>query len=164
VDINFDNVSGAAGETVDLTSVPPGTYLVQVAEVRPGFTRNGDERWGLRLVVAEGEFVGRLAAWDGLVFSTRGNARVRQIFEAMGLPASGKVSVQPTDLVGRQVFVEVRPSEYTPPGGERVKRNEVPYAGYRRVADQAADSAGSSEGDSGGGKGPAPLPPEDLPF
>ena len=40
-------------------------------------TRAGDERWSLRLVVAEGQHVGKQAAWDSLVFSTRGRARAR---------------------------------------------------------------------------------------
>lgn len=146
--------NGTDNSTLDYTSIPAGVYLVQVAEVRSGFTRGGDERWGLRLVVAEGEFTGRLAAWDGLVFNAKCQARLRHVFSAMGLPARGTVDVEPNDLVGRRVFVEIRPSEYTPPGGETIRRNEVPYSGYRALADEGEASSGTGETDG----------PGDMPF
>lgn len=118
----------------DFVSVPAGTYLCRVGQVRPGTTRNGDERWSISLVIAEGQFAGKQAAWDNLVFSPRGLARVRLVFEAFGLPSSGKVDVNPADLEGCTAFVEVRPAEYAAAGGPVIRRNEVPYAGYRAVA------------------------------
>lgn len=127
MEIDFD----AADRISDYVTVPAGTYLVRVAEVRPGLTRAGDERWSLRLVVAEGQHVGKQAAWDSLVFSTRGRARARLVLAALGLPAKGKVKVEPADLEGRHAFAVVRPAEYSSPTGELVRRNEVPYDGYR---------------------------------
>ena len=127
MDIDFDSLENVA----DYVTVPAGTYLCRVGEVRPGTTRSGDDRWAVRLVVVEGEFAGRQAAWDSLVFSTRGRARARRIFAALGLPSTGKVTVQPADLEGKQAFVEVRPVEFTHPSGEVVRRNEVPYDGFR---------------------------------
>jgi hypothetical protein len=112
--------------------VPAGTYLCRVAEIRISTTRAGDERWGMRLVVAAGEFVGRHAAWDSLVFSVRGRARARFVFAALGL--SGAKDVKPADLEGRQANVEVRPVQYLLPDGSPVSKNEVPYDGYGRVA------------------------------
>lgn len=135
MDIDFDSVENVA----DYVTVPPGTYLCRVGEVRPGTTRGGDERWAIRLVVVEGEFTGRQAAWDSLVFSTRGRARARKIFAALGLPSKGKVTVQPADLEGKQAFVEVRPVEFTHPGGEVVRRNEVPYDGFRPVEEETRE-------------------------
>lgn len=127
MEIDFD----AVGEINDYVTVPAGTYLCRVGEVRTGTTRSGDERWSMRLVVAEGQHVGRQAAWDSLVFSTRGRARARLVFLALGLPTKGKVRVVPDDLVGREALVEVRPVEYPSPSGEVIRRNEVPYDGYR---------------------------------
>jgi hypothetical protein len=136
VNIDFDGVE----ELADFVTVPAGTYLCKIADVQTGSTRAGDVRWGLRLVVAEGEFTGRQAAWDGLIFSTRGMPRVRSILGALGLPNSGKVEVSPDDLVGCAAFVEVRPAEFrNPDTGNVVRRNEVPYNGYRAVQDD--DSA-----------------------
>lgn len=138
MEIDFD----AKDHLADFTSVPQGTYLCRVAEVRAGTTRAGDERWSLRLVVAEGRHVGRQAAWDSLVFSSRGRARARAVLQALGLPAVGKVELQPADIEGRQALVEVRPSEYESAGGQVVRRNEVPYDGYRLAdAEDAADAA-----------------------
>ena len=54
-------------------------------------------------------------------------------FQALGLPNSGKVRVQPGDLEGLRAFVDIRPSEYQSPGGQLIRRNEVPYDGYRAV-------------------------------
>lgn len=125
--IDFDD----ADRVSDFITIPAGTYLCRVAEVRPGTTRAGDERWSLRLVVAEGQHIGKQAAWDSLVFSARGRARARIVLQALGLPASGKVSIEPGDLEGRLALVEVRPAEYQSPAGEVVRRNEVPYDGFR---------------------------------
>lgn len=140
MEIDFDET----GETSDFTSVPQGTYLCRVAEVRVGTTRAGDERWSLRLVVAEGQHVGKQAAWDSLVFSTRGRARARAVLQALGLPARGKVQLEPRDLDGRTAFVEIRPGEYQSPAGAVVRRNEVPYDGYRAIdGDDETSSNGS---------------------
>ena len=128
------NLDFESSKTVsNFISVPAGTYLCRVGQVRPGTTRNGDERWSISLVIAEGQFAGKQAAWDNLVFSPRGLARVRLVFQAFWLPSSGKVAVEPSDLEGCTAFVEVRPAEYTAAGGPVIRRNEVPYAGYRAV-------------------------------
>lgn len=129
MEIDFD----AADRLSDFVTVPAGTYLCRITEVRTGSTRAGDERWSMRLVVAEGQHVGKQAAWDSLVFSTRGRARARLVLHALGLPNSGKVQLDPGDLEGRTALVEIRPAEYQSPSGEVVRRNEVPYDGFRAV-------------------------------
>lgn len=113
-------------------TVPEGTYLCEVAEVRVGETRAGDERWSLRLVVADGEHIGRQAAWDSIVFSTRGRARARLVLKALGFASDERMTHG--DLVGRKAKVQVRPETYQSPTGETVTRNEVPYAGYEAVS------------------------------
>jgi hypothetical protein len=142
MEIDFD----ATEKVSDYVTIPAGTYACRVAEVRPGTTRAGDERWSLRLVVSEGQHIGKQAAWDSVVFSTRGRARARLVFHALGLPATGRVHVDPADLEGRQAFVEVRPVEYTAPGGSTVRRNEVPYDGYRAIPEGTAPEATTPEG------------------
>jgi hypothetical protein len=137
MELDFD----ASEEIADYVSVPAGTYLCEISEVRPGVTRSGDARWSFRLVVAEGEFAGRHAAWDSLVFSTRGRARVRKVFGALGLPNRGRVDVEPGDLEGRRAFAQVRPAEFTSASGETIRRNEVPYDGYRPVPGTGEDEA-----------------------
>jgi hypothetical protein len=139
MEIDFEDTDRVS----DYITVPAGTYVCRIAEIRPGTTRAGDERWSLRLVVAEGQHVGKQAAWDSLVFSARGRARARTVLQALGLPASGRVSIEPRDLEGRQALVEIRPAEYQSPAGDVVRRNEVPYDGYRvATADRtSADAA-----------------------
>lgn len=130
-------------EITDFTTVPAGTYACEIVEVRTGTTRSGDERWAVRLAIVEGEYTGRLAAWDGLVFSARGLGRVRRVLGALGLPNRGKVNLDPKDLEGRRALVDVRASEYTHPSGELVRRNEVPYDGYRPLEEARRQSAGA---------------------
>lgn len=129
MEIDFDSHDTVS----DFVSVPQGTYRCRVEEVRAGQTRAGDERWSLRLVISEGQHVGKQAAWDSLVFSTRGRSRARLVLQALGLPAKGKVELEPGDLQGRDALVSVRPTEYEAPSGQVVRRNEVPYDGYRAV-------------------------------
>lgn len=129
--IDFD----ATDHVSNYITIPAGTYVCRIAEIRPGTTRAGDERWSLRLVVAEGQHVGKQAAWDSLVFSTRGRSRARMVLQALGLPASGKVQIEPGDLEGRQALVDIRPAEYQSPSGDVVRRNEVPYDGFRAIPD-----------------------------
>ena len=151
-----------AGMT-DYVTVPSGTYLCEIDDVRLGTTRAGDARWGIRLVVAEGEFVGRQAAWDGLVFSTRGRARVRRVLAALGLPSQGIVDIEPDQLRGRRALVEVRPSEFEHPSGAVIRRNEVPYDGYRPVQDATNNE---DRPPKGAGDDPAETEIEtmDIPF
>ncbi|MFO1054274.1 MAG: hypothetical protein U1F36_18805 [Planctomycetota bacterium] len=127
MEIDFDHKDNLS----DYVTVPAGTYLCRVTEVVPGTTRNGHARWGIKLVVAEGEYVGRQAAWDGLVFSEKGTARVRRVLAALGLAGAGRVRVEPDDLVGRHAFVTVKPEEFRDPVTQHVvRRNQVPYDGY----------------------------------
>lgn len=145
MEIDFD----ASDRVSDFVTVPAGTYLCRVAEIRTGSTRAGDERWSMRLVVAEGQHIGKQAAWDSLVFSTRGRARARTVLQALGLPAAGKVQLEPADLEGRSALVEVRPAEYQGPSGEIVRRNEVPYDGYRVVPSTEDSADGPTDGQAG---------------
>ncbi len=162
MEIDFD----ASDRVSDYVTIPAGTYLCRVAEVRPGSTRAGDERWSMRLVVAEGQHTGKQAAWDSLVFSSRGRARARAVLHALGLPASGKVKIEPADLEERTALVEIRPAEYQSPAGDIVRRNEVPYDGFRAVPPD--DTGASPPADSSAPSGrrrPRPDPNDgEIPF
>jgi len=162
MEIDFD----ATDRVSDFVTVPAGTYLCRIAEIRPGSTRAGDERWSMRLVVAEGQHVGKQAAWDSLVFSTRGRARARTVLQALGLPASGKVQIEPQDLEGRTALVDVRPAEYQGPDGVMVRRNEVPYDGYRAVppADAVAEAPPGPAAGRRAREAPAQVAPSEIPF
>ena len=143
MDLDFDDRE----KVTDYISVPAGTYLCRVTDVRERLTRNDDSLWALRLVVAEGEFTGRDAAWDNLVFSSRGLNRVKLVFAALGVPSDGRIQVDPADLTDKQAFVTVRPAEYLSAEGSMIRRNEVPYDGY-----QAMTEPEESNRDSGGDK------------
>ena len=69
--------------------------------------------------------------------------------QALGLPASGKVQIEPGDLEGRTALVEVRPAEYQGQDGTMVRRNEVPYDGYRATPPES-EAAGVGRGPAQG--------------
>jgi hypothetical protein len=130
----------AGDRTTDYVQVPAGSYVCRIDDIRPGTTRAGDERWAVLLTVADGPHVGRVAAWDSLVFSIRGRARARMVLKALGLPAQGRVQIEPDDLRGRTAIVDVRPVEYMTPSGDTVRRNEVPYDGWRHTSEGRAEA------------------------
>jgi len=162
MEIDFD----AKDRVSDFVTVPAGTYFCRIAEIRTGSTRAGDERWSLRLVVAEGQHIGKQAAWDSLVWSTRGRARARMVLHALGLPSTGKVQIEPGDLEGRSALVEIRPAEYQGQDGAMVRRNEVPYDGYHALPTNAEGPGTTRELPSQRpSKEPADtVDPSDIPF
>jgi hypothetical protein len=129
-------------ETESFISVPPGTYLCRIAEVREGTARDGSDRWSFRLEVAQGEYAGRTAAWDALTWSERGVLRVKKALEAFGFDVQGTLEIAPDDLKGVYVDADCIIEDWEDPRtGRRVPRLRVPFLGYR-----AADApAGASE-------------------
>jgi len=121
-------------EIVDVesyASIPEGTYLCRIAEVRMGSTKEGSPRWGLRLEVAEGDYAGRTAGWDNLSWSERGLPRVKGILQRLGYDVSGPLELLPEDLVGRRIRAQFQTEEREDPAtGRRVVRLAVPYMGY----------------------------------
>jgi hypothetical protein len=112
-------------------SIPEGTYLCRIADVREGTTREGSPRWALRLEVVEGEYAGRTAAWDGLVFSERGLPRVKQILARLGFDVQGTLELSPADLLDLRATVQFVTEEREDPlTGKRIVRLRVPYTGY----------------------------------
>lgn len=120
-------------------SVPEGVYRCRIAEVRERTTREGAPHWGFRLEVAEGDYAGRTAAWDGLSWSERGLPRVKQVLERLGFDVSGLVDVTPDDLIDLEVRAELIVEEREDPlSGRRVMRMRVPYMGYEAVEEAEA--------------------------
>lgn len=114
----------------EFTRVPPGTYLCRVAEARYGMTRSGHPRWGLKFVVDQGNESGRIAAWDGLVFSPKALGRTRQVLAALGLPHMGTVRFYAPDFIGKRAWVTVVEESYEHPDTGRISlRMKVPYEG-----------------------------------
>lgn len=117
-------------------SIPEGTYLCRIGDVREGLTRDGSPRWALRLEVAEGDYAGKTAAWDGLTWSERGLPRVKQVLAKLGFDVSGPLELHPGDLKGLHVRAQLQPEEREDPlSGRRIVRLRVPYMGYESAAD-----------------------------
>src|SRR5262245_5527584 len=125
--LDFSNVEDAES----YVSIPEGTYLCRIADVRPSVTREGSPRWSLRLEVAEGEYAGRTAAWDSLIFSERGLPRVKQVLQRFGFDVSGTLELQPADLLDLRARAQCLLEEYEDKlNRRRQTRLRVPYLGY----------------------------------
>ena len=130
--------------------VPPGTYLCRVVEARHGMTRGGNPRWALKFVVDQGKEYGRLAAWDGLVFSAKAQARTRQVLAALGLPHMGTVRFYAGDFIGRRAWVTVVEESYTHPETGRTSiQMKVPYEGVRPCDDEHGEGEPNPDPDHG---------------
>jgi len=115
-------------------SIPEGTYVCRIAEVREHSTRDGSPRWGMRLEVVDGEYAGRTAAWDSLNFSERGLPRVKQVLQRFGFDVSGAVELLPQDLVDLRARAQCLLEEYEDKlTGRRQTRLRVPYLGYESL-------------------------------
>jgi len=126
-------------------SVPAGEYRCRIGEVRVGLTREGNERWGLRLEVADGDYAGRTAAWDSLNWSERGLPRVKYVLGRLGYDTRGRVSLDPHDLVGREIQATLQEEEREDPlSGRRMLRLRVPYLGYGPAEPQEPSENGSA--------------------
>ncbi|HEX6885234.1 MAG TPA: DUF669 domain-containing protein [Planctomycetota bacterium] len=125
--VDFSQVEDAES----YVSIPEGTYLCRVAEVREGQTRELAARWGLRLEVVDGEYAGRTAAWDALIFSERGLPRVKQVLACFGFDVSGALELEPRDLLGLRARAQLQLEEFEDRlTGKRQRRLRVPYTGY----------------------------------
>ncbi len=119
--------------------VPEGTYLCRVAEVITGSSKDGSERWRMRLEGVEGERVGRTLAWDSITWSDRGLYRVKAVLAALGFDVSGQLELEATGLVDRRAIVELREEAWEDPLSGRTRRSmRVPYLGYERAPERGA--------------------------
>lgn len=135
-------------EPENFVTVPEGVYVCRIAEVRPGVSRDGSERWSLRLVVDDGDHAGHTAAWDSLTWSEKGVFRVKRALEAFGFDVSGETTVEPGDLQGRQVRVQLVQTTWEDPDtGRRQERMTVPYLGYMPygIAEEQDEGSGRAE-------------------
>lgn len=127
-------------------SVPEDVYECKVTEVRVSTARDGSERWSLRLVVAEGDYTGRTAAWDSITWSERGVVRVKRVLEALGFDVSGEVDLQAKDLEGLRARVQVVLEQYEDAvTGRAQERMSVPFAGWGPVESEVTNVDGAVE-------------------
>lgn len=104
VEVNFDKVP-------DASLVPEGKYLVKVKELVSKPTEAKDLMWNLRLEIIRREdgsktYAGRLL-FDNLVFSEAGMSRIKLICGVLGIATKGRVSLKPSDFLGRLAMVDV---------------------------------------------------------
>lgn len=130
VHIDFDQIDNCE----NYSSVPNGTYICHVAEVRPRRGDDGLERWSLRWIVADGPFAGRTAAWDSIAFTSNGLRRAKLVLSRIGVSVEGSKEILPSMCEGRRARVTVFAQERVDPSsGRKVISNKVPFAGVEAL-------------------------------
>lgn len=137
VHVDFDQIENCD----NYSSVPNGTYICQVAEVRVRPGNDGVERWGIRWIVLEGPFAGRTAAWDNLSFASVGLRRTKLILSRLGVPVNGPQEISSSDVEGRRGKVTVYSQERVDPVTQRrIIANRVPFAGVEALTQEESSS------------------------
>lgn len=101
MDIDFSNVPDTNGTKKPL---PPGDYFCRVDKVKDGTSKQGNRKWDITFKVMEGQHKGRLV-WDTLTFSENALWRVKVALKRLGFDVSGKVSIHPHELEGREAIL-----------------------------------------------------------
>ena len=97
-------------------AIPPGIYLVEVANAEVKTSQAGNEYVSLRLaVVNENGSAGRTAAYDNLIFTGNPGAlgMTKKKLACLGVEAKGKADQQAfiDMLLGRRVYIQTKLKE-----------------------------------------------------
>jgi|CXWL01.1.fsa_nt_gi hypothetical protein len=124
---NYDPEQAKGG---NFEPIPTGTYPCKIKEVVPTKTKDGkSDMFKLQLQVNEGEYYKRII-FDQIVFSPKGMTFVKILCGALGYDTSKPFSVEPNDLKGKDVLVDVIQDTY-----EGKPKNVVGMGGYHKITD-----------------------------
>lgn len=137
-------------EAEDYSPPPAGDYLCYVADATDEYengqkriSRNGDEMWNIKLEIGDGDYAGRYI-YDNLVFAAgKAMGRVKYVLKRLGFDISGKLDINPEDLIGRPCILTTEVEEYTSNDGKTKKRSIVPFTGYQKADNAPARQAPS---------------------
>lgn len=126
--IDFDNV----GDPEDYSGVPAGKYLCRLDSVDVKPSNDGDGMWTMWWKILGGEFTGRRIR-DTLHFTDASLKRAKLFCSRMGVEPIGKMDLQPSMFIGREVYVTATAKEFDDKDGNKRMGNDVPFAGYEAV-------------------------------
>ena len=135
--VNWEEVPDSTG----YAPIPDGEYLMAVDSIQEKQTAKGDTMWALTLVVKGEQHNGR-KIFDNLTWSTEGLKRVKFVLRRLGLELSGEQEVTMEDVIGRSAYVTVFQDSYFSEKHQReMKKNSVPFDGYRKAEGGAATAS-----------------------
>lgn len=111
------------------TLIAPGTYSVIVTDAEERTASTGTEGIGLDLEIVEGSDKGR-GLWDTCWVTEKAMWRVKKMLVALQFPVpEGEFDLDPSQLIGRKMFVVVDHEEYDGKTRARVV-DMLPDAGF----------------------------------
>lgn len=121
--------------------LPEGTYTVRLTDVEARQSAKGNPNWSWTYEVVDGEFKGR-RLWDNTSLVEAAHWRLKQVFDAYGVPADTDTD----ELVGQRVRLVV--SQRVIPVGQRAGEvgNQVDRVLPLKGGD--ADTKGEDEDES----------------
>lgn len=105
------------------TLVAPGTYAVIVTDAEERTASTGTQGVALDLEISEGSDKGR-GLWDTCWVTEKAMWRVKKMLAALQFPIpEGEFDLDPSELIGRRMFVTVDHEEYD--GKTRVRVQDM---------------------------------------
>lgn len=122
-------------EIGEFSTIPDGTYAVEVHEVKEKKTNDGQyDMFNLTLKVLEGEYEGRYI-FDNMTFKPGKPMQfVKHVVRALGI-MDDKFNLTADSLIERQAIVEVIVDEYPSDNGTK-KNNKVKPGGWSPIDGQ----------------------------
>jgi hypothetical protein len=123
----------SAEEQKSFPLIPDGEYLCVTSFDKHGNTKDGQEIWFIKFIVAHSEKYAGTIIYDTI---SGGNQiainRAKIIFKALGLDTSNDREVKVSEIEGKEVYVTVETKEYEDKKtGNTRKKNAVTFAGFR---------------------------------
>lgn len=117
--IDLTNVEAWTGGSI----LPPGEYTVEVDDASEGTSSSGLPQLELNMRCVDGELRGDQIR-DWIVFAPQTAGKVKQVLDALGVPADGSIDLDAAKLVGRRARIIVRSELYNGEQKSRVKGYE----------------------------------------
>lgn len=115
------------GAIQDSGLIPEGKYECEIISVDERISSSGAEMWKMRFSITKGQYAGRCIS-DFLTFSQKALKRIKCLCRAIGIKASGKINIEPSNLINNVLIVEIYHGEY-----RGKKQAKVPFAGFSAV-------------------------------
>jgi hypothetical protein len=107
-------------EVQSFEAIPDGKYVATIEKVEEKTSQAGNQMLNVTFAIADGEYAGR-KIFDNYVLTPKSLWRLKQLLSSLGVDASGAVDLDPTDLIGRAVIIDVNSEEYNGQTRNRIK-------------------------------------------
>ena len=136
--MNYDVDFTGVEEVSNASAIPPGKYVARVQEVKEKESRSQVPYLQLRFIIAEGKYQGR-SIFDSLFFTQKSKPRLMLALKSLGIKVDGKLSLDPSELVGRHAIIHTTVEPWETDNGEKREEAKIKYSGYESAPQDVVD-------------------------